>query len=473
MSLIESSRTTVKQLKHLLLLSVLLLAACNRPPDLIDQIQQAGELRVVTRNGPTTFYEGPEGPEGFEYELIKRFAESLEVKPRFIVPDSFDAIIPMIANGKAHVAAAGLTITEQRRDKVRFSKSYQKITQQIVYLSGNKRPKKIKDLIGKKIGVIAGSSHEETLNGFKAEFPELRWQSIQNITLEQLLIKIRAGELDYTVADSNAFAIHRRFYPKLAVGFDLTKPEYLAWALQHSHDNSLYQASVIFFDQLKKSGVLNQLIERYYGHVKRLNFVDKRTFWKHVDSRLPELLTHFETAAEQTGYDWRLLAAIGYQESHWNAKAVSPTGVRGIMMLTKSTAKQLGIENRTSAEQSILGGARYLQLMEKKIPERIPYPDRVWLALAGYNVGFGHLEDARILTERAGDDPDRWVDVKKHLPLLSKPKVYKTLKYGYARGREPVNYVDNIRNYYDLLLWQASQEEPEEPYRFPKIPAVL
>ena len=144
---------------------------------------------------------------------------------------------------------------------------------------------------------------------------------------------------------------------------------------------------------------------------------------------------------------------MGYQESHWNPDAVSPTGVRGIMMLTEATARQLGVEDRVDPRQSIFGGARYLRRIKRKIPERIAEPDRTWLALAAYNIGFGHLEDARILTQANGGDPDRWEDVREHLPLLADPKWHTRTRHGYARGGQPVHYVENIRYYYDVLLW--------------------
>jgi membrane-bound lytic murein transglycosylase F len=228
----------------------------------------------------------------------------------------------------------------------------------------------------------------------------------------------------------------------------------------HSRDQSLLDEATGFLEEIRGDGTLAQLVERYYGHVGRLNFVDSRDFRRHLNLRLPPLIPFFKKAAGQTGIDWRLLASIGYQESHWDSTAVSPTGVRGIMMLTRATARQMKVRQRTDPEQSILGGARYLKVIERKIPDRIREPDRMWLTLAGYNVGFGHLEDARILTQRQGGDPDKWQDVKKRLPLLSEKKWYKSTKHGYARGREPVQFVENIRSYYALLKRLIPDQPP-------------
>jgi membrane-bound lytic murein transglycosylase F len=240
--------------------------------------------------------------------------------------------------------------------------------------------------------------------------------------------------------------------------------------MAHAEDASLYQAMETFFDRIREDGTLTQLIERHYGHIGRLNFVELRTFVRHLDNRLPKYRAFFEEAAEIIDTDWRLLAAIGYQESHWNPKAKSPTGVRGIMMLTLATAKQMKIKSRLDPKQSIIGGAKYLRFIKRKLPDRIPEPDRLWLTLAGYNVGFGHIEDARILTKQLGDDPDKWAEVKKHLPKLSLKKWYKQLKRGYARGKEPVNYVDNIRAYYELLKWQLRQREAKNSPKEEKNP---
>jgi membrane-bound lytic murein transglycosylase F len=180
----------------------------------------------------------------------------------------------------------------------------------------------------------------------------------------------------------------------------------------------------------------------------------------------------FKAEANKYNIDWRLLAAIGYQESHWRSEAVSPTGVKGLMMLTKKTAKQLGIKDRTDPAQSIAGGALYFKQRLKKIASHIQEPDRTWFALASYNVGFGHLKDAQKLTKNNQGNPDKWMDVRKTLPLLSQKKWYKQTRYGYARGKEPVRYVENIRSYYDLLIWLTEENQieksvmslkPEEP----------
>ncbi|MCB1800891.1 MAG: membrane-bound lytic murein transglycosylase MltF [Gammaproteobacteria bacterium] len=421
---------------------------------LIDRIRQAGELVVATRHSPTTFFAGAEGTDGFSYELVERFAAELGVSVRYTFPATIDQLLDDIGHGRVHMAAARLGMTEGKRRQMRFSLPFTSIEQQLVYRRGDSKPNSFDDIGPGQLFVIAGSSHEETLRALRETgHPSLAWVPVDGIGADPLLARLDRGEIRMTLADANEIALHRRIYRHIAVAFDLDNSYPVAWGFPPAGDDSLREAANRFLQSMTDNGSLQQLQARFFGHNGRLNFVDTREFWRQVRDRLPRYRAHFEEAAELTGIDWRLLAAIGYQESHWQADAVSPTGVRGIMMLTQGTAKQMGLTDRDDPRQSIIGGARYLRVVERKIPERIAEPNRLWLTLAGYNIGFGHLEDARVLTQRDGGDPDLWMDVKKRLPLLAKKAHYKTVRYGFARGQEPVDYVDNIRNYYDMLVW--------------------
>lgn len=445
--------------------SFFLLLSCHNSTDThlgfsrLEQIRHEGVLHVVTRMDPTTYYEGPEGLAGLEYELITRFARFLGVKAQFTIPDTFEEILEKISRGEADIAAAGLTVTAQRKQVMRFAPPYQTITEQVIYRSGKRRPRDVKDLNDGILEVVKGSSHEGTLVSLRKKHPDLEWNVNTTLDSDSLLYLVHTDLIDYTIADSHQAAIIRNYYPKLAVAFDISEPRQLAWALSLSDDDSLYDEVVRFFKQIKQDNTLQALLEKQYGHTDNLNYVGNCMFREHVRERLPLYEQQFKDAADLHEVDWRLLAAIGYQESHWDEKAVSPTGVRGLMMLTSGTARQLGIEDRTDPMQSITGGALYFKQRLRKIPERISDPDRTWLALASYNVGFGHLEDARKLTKIRGGDPDKWIDVKQNLPLLSVKKWYKKTKYGFARGREPVRYVENVRSYYDLLVWLSEADE--------------
>jgi len=438
----------------LLLIGTLLVFGPS-PHSHLERVMKKGTLTVVTRNSPTTYYVGPEGPTGPEYDLAKAFAEHLGVELKLITPQRFSDIIPAIEHGDADFAAAGLTVTESRAARVRFTPPYQTITQQLVYRSGSGRvrPASFDSLDDAVIDVVAGSSHEELLATGAGRFEIRPHRTTES---EELLYLVWQGLMDYTVADSNEVMLNQRFYPELTVAFDVSEPEELAWAFPPDEDTSLYDAAVAFFEQIRADGRLQQILERHYGHAERLDYVGTRVYLRHIETRLPEYRDWFERAANEHGIDWRLLAAIGYQESHWNPLARSPTGVRGLMMLTQRTARQMDVKNRLDPEESIMGGANYFMHVKAKLPDRIQEPDRTWLALAAYNVGFGHLEDARKITEHQGGDPDKWVDVMERLPLLSQKAYYQYTRFGYARGREPVQYVQNIRSYYDILVWVTS-----------------
>ena len=459
-----------------IILFLVAITGCAEERNLLEEIRASGEVVMVTRNTPTTYYLGPDGPTGFEYDLAQEFADYLGVRLKVVVPDSFNGILPMVASGEAHFAAAGLTITDVRRMIVRFAPSYQSITPQLVYrINTTPEPAGLDDLNG-ILEVVAGSSHEERLKELRAtEYPRLNWRANNELDSEELLRLVWEQVIDYTIADSNEIAINQRFYPELRTAFAITDPQPLAWAFARGTDSSLYEQAKQFFYELRNSGRLAQIIERYYGHVQDFDYVGTRRYLRHIQTRLPEYSDIFKRAAKKNDLDWRLLAAVGYQESHWRPDARSPTGVRGIMMLTLNTVKYLGLDDRLDPVQSIQGGARYLRMMIEKIPERIPEPDRTWLALAAYNVGFGHLEDARRLTESNGADPDRWLEVKQHLPLLSQKKWYKRTRFGYARGHEPVQYVENIRSYYDILVWYTERDQepvPEPPQWVSDFPAL-
>ncbi len=430
----------------------LLLTTCTARPPLLDQVLITGELRVLTRNSPTTYYIGADGAAGLEYELAQLFADELGVSLRIDVAPSVSAIFPPLLQGDVHIAAAGLTVTPARRERVRFGPSYQEVVQQLVYRYGTGRPRDPTELSG-VLEIVAGSSHAEQLQRLREEYPELVWQENPDAESEELLFRVSQGVIDYTVADSTEVLLTQRYYPEIRPAFDLSDPEPLAWALAPGPDQSLLTAVDWFFEGLKESGELDRLVERHYALTDRFDFVGTRVLLRHIRVRLPQYEPMFREAAAEVGVDWRLLAAIGYQESHWNPRAVSPTGVRGIMMLTQRTAEFIGVDSRVDPSESIFGGARYFVNLRSRLPARIQEPDRTWMALAAYNIGLGHLEDARVITQRQGGNPDRWMDVREHLPKLAQRRFYENTRYGYARGREPVIYVDNIRSYHDVLVW--------------------
>ena len=444
-------------------------------PSVLERVKLDGELVVYTRNSPATYYEGPDAPAGLEYDLAKAFADELGVKLTMIIPETLGDILEGVRDGTAHFAAAGLTVTDEREQEFRFGPAYQEITEQLLYHADRAKPKNLSNLGGGTLEVVAGSSHEERLKYLKNVITDLNWISVNDQETEDLMQLVADEIIDYTIADSNEVALNKPFYLKLRVAFDVSEPQKLAWMFPKDEDDSLYKAAVKFFDAIKENGELTRMIERAYGHVDNLNYVGTIVFRRHVAQRLPAYEDLFRKYAEKHGLDWRMLAAVGYQESLLDPEAVSPTGVRGLMMLTRKTSKEMGIKDRRDPEGSIKGGAKYLAQILDRMPAEITQPDRTWLALAAYNVGFYHVEDARKITRKRGLDPNKWIDVKTSLPLLAQRKWHKDTKYGYARGWEPVSYVENIRSYYDILRRDDEAADPGAPDTdvFDILPSVL
>jgi membrane-bound lytic murein transglycosylase F len=442
---------------------LLMLTSCD-PDALFERpVQPFGEtdeLVVLVRNGPTTRFLGADGKySGIEQDLLDMFAKDTGMRLRLIERAKFSEILPALRRHLAHLAAAGLAATEEGRKDFIFGPAYLSVHTVVAYNTDHQHPRNVRDLIGKRVVVLAGSSSAEQLRLEILEEPKLRWEEITATDSMELLDKLASDEVDYVVTDSNIVELAQNFSPNIGRAFNLGEPETMSWALPKDASPLLVDRVKDFFARINANGTLRILLDRYYGHIQRLTQADVSAFLQRRQSILPQYRSTFQEAQEVTGIDWRLLAALGFQESHWNPLATSPTGVRGLMMLTSETADRLGVSNRLDPRQNIMAGARYLEILKDTLPERIAEPDRTWLALASYNVGYGHLEDARILTQRHGLNADTWVDVKKTLPLLARSDFYTTVKRGFARGGEAVILTENIRNYFDILV------RYEEDYR--------
>lgn len=437
----------------ILLASVVLivLSTCSPHRDLLTQVRTAGVLRIATINSPTTYYLGAKSPAGFEYDLAKGLADHLGVRLEVLVTKSSAEAAALTQQGRAHIAASALTITPERQRALRFSRALLQVVPQLVYRNGQPRPKDFDDLHG-IVRIARGSVDAGRLQEIKQQYPNVQWEAVDDQETEELLYQVANGQLTYTVANSDIIAITQRYYPQLRVGFALSKSQDIAWGFAPGEDSSLYDAAA---DYLKIIGSKEymRLYDRYFGHVEQVNILGAVTLATDVQTRLSRYRKAFENAATQNQMDWRLLAAMGYQESHWDEDAVSPTGVRGLMMLTMDTAERLEVKDREDPTQSIFGGAKYFRQLHDLLPPSIKEPDRTWMTLAAYNIGIGHLLDARQLTRELGGDSNRWLDVRNSLPLLTQAKWYDQTEHGYARGFETVTYVGNVRTYFDMLNW--------------------
>ena len=446
----------------------LLLAACQpvvvEPIQLIEPTQAHQELRVGTLYGPQIFMSTGQGPSGFDYDMAEKFAEYLNL-PLVMTPYTSRAeLYAALKNNEIDLIAAAMTETPSRQEQFRLGPPLYSVNQVLVYREGTPEPKEIDKLDG-TITVIAGSSFVETLTKLQKHYPQLVWDQVYDKDNEELLSMIANGDLRYTIADSTSVQINRRYLPELKAGLVLEQKQAVVWLLPPQNSDQLMSQLLAFWHQEKRAGTLEHLNEKYFGHVKRFDYIDTRAFIRSVDTKLPRYRAFFETHSGDL--DWRKLAATAYQESHWDPNARSPTGVRGMMMLTLPTAQEMGINNRLDPEQSIKGGAKYLSDILNRLPDTIPESQRMWFALASYNIGYGHVEDARKLAQSMGLNPSAWRDLKQVLPLLQKRKYYQKTRYGYARGSEAVHYVDSIRRYYDTLVWLDNQEQKQDEFNSP------
>jgi membrane-bound lytic murein transglycosylase F len=461
------------KLTHLLLAFLLLFAGCDKPSEVsipespAPVVNDEKIITFITINSPNTYFvDGNNEFAGLDYDLAKLFVQELDdgTQLKFIVEKHIDQVLPSLFRGNADIAAADITITDARKTRVEFSKPYQDVQQQVVYNKAYTKnpPKTIKELIGKNISVPAGTSFAERLNKLRQQEPNLFWEERRDVDSENIIHEVAEGEVDFTIADSHLIAIMQNYYPNLEVAFSIGEPEKIAWGISKQADPMLLEKVNAFFTKIKNNGTLRNLIDRYHGNVKRLKPVDIKTFLIRSNTLLPKYKHLFKQAQEITGMDWRLLAAISYQESHWDTFNTSPTNVRGLMMLTEATADRMGVTDRLDPKQSIPAGAKYISLLIDTVPDRVPEPDRTYMALAAYNIGYAHVEDARVLAQRLKLNPDSWADVKKTLVMLNNPEYYVNAKYGYCSGGAPVIFVESIRSYHNILLRNHPAHNPAQ-----------
>ena len=452
------------------LVATLLLAGCSPQQSSLDVIRARNEIRVVTLNTPTCFYFGAQGTEGFEYKLARQFASELGVRLVMYPVATERAMQAELAAGRADIAAAQITPTRDWFRVARASDAYGHNAQWVVYRQGGTRPRGTIQLESAKLAVRAGSPQERALQKMKSTVaPTLQWVVTAPNNADPLA-DVDSGEADYALIDEREFSFAHHLYPKVVPGFALPDDRPVQWMVRRdAHD--LLTAANRFFRNVSDSGRLAKMRIEETGDTRPFEYEESREFQAHLSERLPRYQQLFQAASAQTGIDWRLLAAIGYQESKWNPTAQSGDGASGLMMLTSDTAQAMGISDRSNPAQNIDAGARYFASVREKIPDRIPEPDRTWFTVAAYNVGFGHLEDARILAQTRGKNPDSWADVKEQLPLLGDARWYSLAKRGYARGWEPVQFVDRVQRFLTLLEWQPGEGVASAP-PMPRVPAT-
>jgi membrane-bound lytic murein transglycosylase F len=418
----------------------------------LERIKTRGEITVLTRNNGHCYYNYQDKPMGFEYDLAKAFADFLGVELKVRTPEWQD-LFEDLRKGKGDFIAASLTVTESRKKLADFSNGYMAVQQRVIVHQSNYNLDEMEDLNGKTIYVRRATSYEERLRELKSRGMDIQIRLYDEVPTEEFIRMVAEKEILLTIADSNIALLNRRYYPGVKVAFPVEEPQTLGWAVRKG-DRELREAINAFFDLIMENGTYAKIHDQYYGNVEIFDYVDLRKYHKRLKTRLPRYRDMIKEASKKHGFDWRLITAMVYQESHFDPDARSHTGVEGIMQLTQVTAEEMGVEDRLDVSQAIHGGVRYLKKLYKQF-EEAREPDRTLIALAGYNVGAGHVRDAQKLAAEMGMNPNSWSALEQVLPLLRYPKYYRKTKHGYCRGTEPVRYVKRIRTYYDILKRSA------------------
>ncbi len=441
-----------KKLLILLFVGLLSQGACGKNKSL-ERAEESKTITIITRNNGHCYYIYRDQEMGFEYDLAKAFADFMGVELRVKVSETWDELLPLLHKGNGEVVAASMTKTPYRSELVDFSREYLSVQQFIITHKNNSEIKSIDDLEHKSIHIRQGTSYEERLRALKQSGLDIRIKAYEDILTEELIEEVERGDIQVTVADSNVAFLNRRYYPDIRIAFPLGKPESLAWAVKKGETALLAKINE-FFEKIKEDGTFNEIYKRYYAYVESFDHLDIKRFQQRIGTRLPRYEKAIKQAAEMHRFDWRLIAALIYQESQFNPWARSFSGVRGLMQLTLPTAADMGIENRLNPRESIMGGVQYLRHLHD-LYDKAYEPDRTLIALAAYNVGKGHVLDARNLALKLNLDPNKWISLERTLPLLRQRKYYKNSKFGYCRGTEPVFHVKNILTYYEILKREA------------------
>jgi membrane-bound lytic murein transglycosylase F len=447
----------------LTVMALLCTCACSKN-EAWERIEETGAVTVITRNNAHCYYTYRDQDMGFEYDLAKAFADSLGVELKVKVAQSWDNLLPALEKGIGDFVAASMTITPSRAEEADFSTEYLSVQQNVIVHKDNTKIRTVKDLDGKSVHVCRGTPYEERLRELKQEGLDVRIVLHEGVPTESLIEAVAKRKIDVTIANSNVAYLNRRYYPDIRIAFPVEVPQSLGWAVAHREGKLLRKINK-FFEKIKEDGTFNNIYNRYYAHADTEPFdhLDVKRFQQRIQTRLPRYEKTLKEASALYGFDWRLVAALMYQESQFNPWARSFSGVRGLMQLTEPTAEEMGIENRINPRESIMGGVRYLKELHD-LYDKAAEPDRTRIALAAYNVGKGHVLDARRIASRKNLDPNKWSSLEKTLPLLSEPRYYKKSRFGYCRGREPVMHVQSIVTYYDILKRRAIEYSETETW---------
>ena len=419
--------------------------------DDLSGLKERRRLRMITRNNPMTYFIFRGLQVGFEYELMKKFASQHDLRLEIVIPDSHAELLSYLNEGKGDIVASAMTITEERQEQAAFTRPYNEVSELVVVRADDNSINSLQDLVGRPIHVRASSSFYTTLMALRDSIEGIEIALVpDDVETEEILVGVEEGVYDITMCDSNLLDVERAYGRQLKAAFSV-KPAELGWAIRK--DNTDLLAALNEYIKKEKGGL-------FFNMMKKRYFENTRTIAKAKDSMrvgLSGQLSPYDDLtkkyASQYGLDWRLITAQMYQESKFDPKAVSWVGAQGLMQVMPSTGEQLGFTDLHDPQESIHAGVKYMYQLINRFDHKLPMEERLRFALASYNVGYGHVLDARRLAREMRWDANRWFgNVEKAMRLLSQPEYYERARYGFCRGGQPVHYVENIQRFYDAYV---------------------
>ncbi len=423
----------------------------------LDAVRKEGAIRILTRNNATSYYLYKGRRYGFDYDVAKLLGQELGLRVEVVVPPTRRDLVPYLLEGRGDIIMAGMATDADRADRVAFSQVVLE-TPWVVVMRKDRAStvKEAKDLDGKTVLMTASTGALKHIRraGTMLGIHIKARAAPESLEQEDLLELVDSGEVDGALLERQVAEVELANEPQLVIATELPgEKEQVAWAVR-KENTQLLAAANRFLERHHRGVEWNVLYKRYHTPSQRA-VREREPEWRaDRDGAITPWDKEFKHAAKEMDLDWRLLAAQAYQESMFDPKVRSHAGAVGLMQLMPSLARSMGVKNPKDPLQSLQAGARYMRkLLDQFKDERIPFKDQVRFALASYNVGRGHVEDARKLAAKRGLDANRWFDnVAKAVLLLSKPKYHRKARYGYCRGQEPVGYVSAIQARYEAYV---------------------
>ena len=431
----------------------------------LKEILKDGKLRVSTTYSGTSYFLYRGSPKGFEYELLERFAEYLNVELEIIVANDINNLIPNLNNGKVDLIAHGLTITSERKEKIFFS-DYIYLSHQVLVQKKPDNWRKMKwsslerslihdpiELINDTVSIREETSYMHRINNLSAEIGgKIVIDTLHgSITTDEIIKMVVDGKIKYTVADDNIAKIVSSYYPILDIDVPISFSQRNAWATRHTSPLLLEELNK-WLKEFKKEIDYYVIYDKYFENKRDFRRRTKSEFYSINGNAISKYDELIKKESQKIGWDWRLVSSLIYQESRFDPNSKSWAGAGGLMQIMPETAKELGIKNRKDPTESVVGGTKYLSIIWERFDGIEDSIQRKKFTMASYNCGHSHVLDAQRLANKKGLDSTKWDDnVEKTILELSLQKNYNdpVVKYGYVRGIEPYNYVRQIYERYD------------------------